>query len=186
MSDEKKQKGLLKSLADLPFIKKLKNVKHIEIIVLVIFFLIMLLICFGSGGLTSSTSKVESISPSNSTTYITTKEYVNFLENKLTDTLSNMKDVGNVRVMISVNGSTEIVFATNQTTTSSGQSTETENKIVLVDSKPLIVSEKLPEINGVVIVSSGAKDTKVRLDIISAVQTLLNIEANKIQVFVGN
>lgn len=181
MSDEKNQKGLIKSLTDLPFIKKLKSVKHIEIIILVIFFLILLLICFGGGVISTSSA---SVTETNTSTYNwTTQEYVESIESKLKKMLQNMKDVGNVEVMVSVSGNVQVVYLTNQTTSMSGQTTE---NIVLVDSKPVVVSEKLPEINGVIVISSGAKNTKVKLDIISAVQTLIDIESSKIQVFVGN
>lgn len=181
MSDEKNQRGLLKSLMDLPFIKKLKSIKHIEIIILVIFFLILLLICFGGGIInTSSNNTIEA----NTSTYnLTTKEYVEDVENKLKRMLQSMKDVGNVEVMVSVSGNVQIMYLTDQTTSVSGQTTE---NIVLVDSKPVVLSEKLPEINGIIIISSGAKNTKVKLDIISAVQTLIDIASSKIQVFVGN
>lgn len=150
----------------------------------------MLLICFGSGnGIFTSQAKSQIVN-ANSTSYITTKDYVESLETKLKTVLSNIQNVGNVEVMVSVIGSTEIVFATDEKVTNNGQTTQTENKIIFTEqngvSKPIVISEKLPEINGIVVVSSGAKDTKIKLDIISAVQTLLNIQANKIQVFVGN
>ena len=46
--------------------------------------------------------------------------------------------------------------------------------------------EILPNISGVVIVSSGASDINVKLNLLTATQTLLDIAQNKIQIYVGN
>lgn len=180
MNEQKQNNGVLKWLANLSFVKKLKSIKHIEVIILVIFFLVLLLICFGGGGFVSTHSN-STEQASTTSSYLSTKEYVQSVENRLKSVLKNIQNVGDVDVLLSVSGSVQTIFATEQTTTN-GKTTE---NIILVNSQPVVVSEKLPEINGVVIVSSGAKDTKVKLDIIMLVQTLIDIKADKIQVFVG-
>lgn len=190
MSEDKKQKGFLKSISEMSFVKKLKSIKHIEIIIVVIFILILLLICFGGSGLSIFSKTTESSQNSQSTTLVSTTEYVKSVENKLENLLSSIKGAGNVQVMISIDSSVEMKFATDETITTSGQTVEKETKIVLVEvngvDEPVIISQKLPSVNGVVVVCSGASDTKVKLDIIDAIQTLLNLESNKIQVFIGN
>lgn len=191
MSEDKKQKGSLKSIGELSFVKKLKNIKHIEIIIVVIFILILLLICFGGSGLSVFSKSAETSSNlSQSTTLVSTTEYVKTMESKLENLLSSIKGAGNVQVMISIDSSVEMKFATDETITTSGQTVEKETKLVLVEvdgtNEPVIISQKLPSINGIVVVCSGASDTKVKLDIINAIQTLLNLESSNIQVFVGN
>ena len=62
-------------------------------------------------------------------------------------------------------------------------------KIIVVTqngkSSPLIVKEIYQNISGVVIVASGAENVEVRLNIINAVETVLGVSANKIQVLSG-
>lgn len=193
MSEDKKTQGFLKSISELSFVKKLKSIKHIEIIIVVIFVLILLLICFSGNNVFGFLSKAEKASTSSSVstqTYFSASEYTLKMENKLKNVLSQIKDVGKVEVMISIDNDAEIVFATDEVITTSGQTIKTENNIIFIESggekKPIIINEKMPNVSGVVIVSSGAKDTKVKLDIISAVETLLDIDSSKIQVFVGN
>lgn len=192
MSDEKKQKGLFKSLSELSFVKKLKSIKHIEIIILVIFILILLLICFSGTSVFSffNTTNNEQSAVSTQTTYTNAVSYSESLENKLKQLLSSIKNAGNIEVMVSIDGSSTLTFATEQIVTSNGQTTQTETKIIYVEnngvSSPIIINEKLPKINGVVVVSSGANDVNVRLNILQAVQIILDIEASKIQIFAGN
>ena len=191
MSDDKKKKGLFSSLSELSFVKKLKNIKHIEIIIVVIFILILLLICFaGNNTFSFLSNKQTTASSSNNIMYVSTSDYVSNIESKLKSILSNVNGAGNVEVMISVDGSSEIQFATDETITTNGQTTEKTINIVFVTkdgvNQPIITSEKLPKINGVVVVSSGAKNTKVKLQLMSAIQTLINIDCDKIQILEGN
>lgn len=191
MSDDKKKKSLFSSLSELSFVKKLKNIKHIEVIIVVIFVLILLLICFAGNNTFSFLSNQQTATSSSSNiTYVSTSDYVLNIESKLKSILSNVNGAGKVEVMVSVDGSSEIQFATDEVITTSGQTTEKTVNIVFVTkdgvSQPIITSEKLPKINGVVVVSSGAKNTKVKLELMSAVQTLVNIDCDKIQILEGN
>ena len=54
------------------------------------------------------------------------------------------------------------------------------------ENSTIVIEEVLPKIKGVVVVSSGAKDISVKLNIINAIQTLLDLSDNKIQILVGN
>ena len=75
------------------------------------------------------------------------------------------------------------------TTTSTGSVTTTTTEPIIVkvngEESPLVLKETLPEIKGVIVVSSGASDVKIKLDIITAVTTVLGIDSNKVEVFVG-
>lgn len=167
--------------------KYLKNNKIFVPLVLLIVVIIALVLLPGS-----------SVSNQSSTsTYTTTAEYVASLENKLETVLESIKGAGNVKVMVSVDSGPELIFATNSdenttTTTTNADSvtnvTVQKEPIIISTSngdEPLILYEKLPEIKGVIVVSSGANDTYVKLQLISAVQAVLGINSSQIEVFAG-
>ncbi|MGN1223270.1 MAG: hypothetical protein ACI4T1_03975 [Christensenellales bacterium] len=195
MSDEKKP-TLMDNLLKLPFFKKLKNIKHIEIIICIIFISLLLLIYF-YGGVKTKTNKSESTSKLTVETlsYTTTDEYAKLLEDKLENIIGSLKGVGNISVMVNLKSGSELVVAT---------STEEENvyssngdKInqtiiktpIMVEengtSKPVILMELAPEIEGVIVVAGGADDVNVKLNIYKLLQAILSISSDKIQVFAG-
>ena len=193
MSDEKekKKKGLFSSILELSFIKKLKSIKHIEIIILVIFVLILLLICFSGQNTFSffkNDSQTSSLEETNNV-LTRTSDYKKQLESELKSLISSIKDVKNVEVLVSLKSSVELELAKDETTITSSSKVETNNKIILIEqnktSVPIILKETLPEIESIVIVAGGAEDVNTRLSIITAVQTLFNINANKIEVIIG-
>ena len=169
--------------------EKLKNIKHIEVIILVIFIAVLLLI-YSS---TFSNNKDNEIT----TTALTTEEYANYLENKLVNVLSHINGAGQVSVMVTLSCGVEYVYATNTeevvtesvvsgTTTTK---TTTIEEIIMVSvagkSSPLILKENLPKVSGVIIVSSGARDLSVRLELQKAVEALLDIKGECIEILIG-
>jgi len=171
MSEEKKQK---KSLFDsLPFLNKLKQVKHIGLIVTIIFILILLLILFGGFG--NSKSFLTFSNSSNTSTTYQSNQYVDGLESKLKNLLGKIKGAKDVEVMIAYENGTTYVGQNSSDTSlvSAGKTSNTSETT-------------LPKITGVVIVSSGASDISVRLNMLMATETLLGLSADKIQIFVGN
>ena len=48
---------------------------------------------------------------------------------------------------------------------------------------PFVISEKMPEIQGALIVSEGEDNVYVKSAIVEAAQALLNVPSNKIAVF---
>lgn len=161
MSEEKKA-GKLSFLDNLKIVKKIKQNKHIGLIVVVIFVLILLLLLFSDFNF--NTSKMEMLETS---TYSTYYQYAETLENKLKNVLGKIKGVGNIEVMVSLDNNS--INVSNSSTSSDEQSVEI-----------------LPNVSGVVIVSSGASDINVKLNLLTATQTLLDIAQNKIQIYVGN
>ncbi|MBQ8431054.1 MAG: hypothetical protein IJX26_03865, partial [Clostridia bacterium] len=82
------------------WLEKLKNVKHIEIIIIVIFAIVIFLIynsSFKSSSKGGGSSSYEEYSGE-----VTITQYVSNLENNLEKTLSNIKGVSNVNVMITL------------------------------------------------------------------------------------
>ncbi len=169
--------------------EKLKNIKHFEIIIVVVFCAILLLI-YSS---TFSSTKSEK----NTLTALTTEEYAEYLENKLSNVLSQINGAGNVSVMVTLACGVEYVYATNATEETTSQTnngvtttqTTTTEELILVSQSgkdsPLVIKENLPKVSGVLIVSSGASNISVMLELQKAVMALLEIDAEDIEILVG-
>ena len=166
--------------------------KNLKIIVLIIIFIVALVVFFKLSGEKSS-SKTSSVSSSQ--VYLTSLEYSQALEQKLEGVLSQVKGAGQVKVMISLDGSPELKYAmdsdTNVSNSSNGitSSTSSESPILVGkngSTSPLILTEILPKVKGVIVVSSGANDISIKLDILNSVSTLLGISTDKINVLKGN
>ena len=190
MSEEKKEKQGLKFFREWPLLKKLKQVKHIGLIVTVIFVLILLIILFGNFNFLNFTNSSVNTSQSKVYTYTSSSEYAQNLEYKLKTIIGKIKGAGNVDVMITLEGGTNLLLASNETknVNTDGVTSVSASPIILEqngDSSPLVIGENLPKIRGVVVVSSGASDVAVRLNILNAVQTLLDLQDSQIQILVG-
>ncbi len=121
-------------------------------------------------------------------------------EERLKKVLSAIKGAGEVEVMISYKSSKEIIPAMN-TVESHTQTEETDSnggvrKITQTDTntqpvslstqsgtQPLITKEIEPEIQGVIVVAEGADDFRVKIELLNAVQTVLGLKANQVEVF---
>ncbi len=120
-----------------------------------------------------------------STNYDTVEvEYSTTLENKLKSVISKISNAGQVDVLVTLESGYEYEYATEETTkttsSSSGQVTSTTSSMVIVSGSPVIVKQIYPKVKGVVVVASGAKDAFVRMSIINAVVTSLEIDQSNI------
>ena len=103
--------------------------------------------------------------------------------------------------MITLDGSSQLILAyetesksnTTDNTTSSGTSTKTNNTTanstpIIINSNgqstPLVLSEIMPDVKGVVVVCEGANNIRVKLNILEAVQALLGVSSSQIEIFV--
>lgn len=196
MSEEKstKKESLLQKL---PFFKKLKSIKNIEIVIAVLIISLMFLIYFstlGKGGDTSNKSS-ESVTDIQ---YTSASQYVKELETRLENALSKIQGAGQVSVVITISSSSELIIAktieTNKktdTSTQNGVTTKTENveiieKPIIIDGKngdePIVLLEVMPKISGIVVVAEGANDVNVKLNILKAIQALLTIPSGNIEI----
>lgn len=141
-----------------------------------------------------TSTKVSSASSSeDGVSYTSSLEYIAILEDKLNKVLSGINGAGKTQVMITIDSSSILTIAKNEETktvsSSGGSTTTTTSEPIYVTangkSNPLIIGETLPEIKGVIVVSSGASDVRVKMDIINAVRTALGISSDIIEVFVG-
>ncbi|WP_042271861.1 stage III sporulation protein AG [Faecalimicrobium dakarense] len=118
------------------------------------------------------------------------------IESKLKNILSKIEGVGDVHVMITFESSEEIQPAfnsnsstekTQETDAKGGERTVTtsnENKTMITSSSnnPVVLKTNEAKIKGVVIVSSGASDPKIKETIYSVAQTALQVSGHQIEV----
>ena len=167
--------------------------KNIKILVLIIVAVVGIII-FGFNAGDKKTSSIISNNVDAVSGYMTTLEYCSLLESKLMSVLSSIDGAGNVSVMVSVEGSPELVYAsdnknTSSTNSSGTSSSTTSSSPIIVDvgssNSALILTENLPAVKGVVVVSSGAGNVAVKSNITNAVSTLLGISVDQVSVLKG-
>jgi len=124
--------------------------------------------------------------------------YIDELENKLEQTIAGMEGAGEVLVMITCKDTGEKILDKNQPYESETEQAKEDGKesertsihsdqeTVLIeqegDTAPIVVLEKYPVIEGVVVVCEGGDNVALALRIKEAVQALFNIDAHKIVV----
>lgn len=130
---------------------------------------------------------------------MTDKEYTVWLEQRLTDALSQVAEVGEVQVMITLCSSRELVIereqpmtrsATNEADSQGGSrvvnQVETGDSVVYRSegnvSEPYVIKTLPPEIEGVLVVAEGAGSGTVNRTITAVVQALFGVEAHKVSV----
>ncbi|NLY67730.1 MAG: stage III sporulation protein AG [Tissierellia bacterium] len=124
-------------------------------------------------------------------------DYSTYLERKLEDILSQLKGVGEVKVMITLEETTEIVPAFNTTknneTTKETDSQGGTREIVREDmtiqlvtgdeGSPIVLKEIKPTIKGIIVIAEGAEDLHVKEMLYEAVKTVLGIPGNRVEVY---
>ena len=193
-SEPKSKKGPLSRFMKLDIKKK---IQYLAILLVII---VILTIYFASSG--SITKKQENkTSQSNAQEQISEQE-ASGIEQQLKYTLSQIQGAGRVEVMITYESSSEIVPAisvdkqtsTTTDTRDSGTSTtnteNTQSEVVTIGgsggNSALVLKEKSPEIRGVIVVAEGADNIAVKLNLLSAVQTLLNVSPDQVDVYKMN
>ena len=191
-----------KGLSLKEFFKRLKKIKNIEYFILVLAIAIVIGLfsnwfqSVNRGQETSLVQNQENSPPTGSDDKDTQDQ-----EYRLKKILSSMKGAGRVEVMISYKTGKELIPAMNTVESN----TETEEKdsnggirkerqvdtnsqpvsmTTSEGSQPLITREIQPEVLGVVVIAEGAEDIRVRMELQQAVQTVLGVHANQVDVFV--
>ena len=175
---------------------KLDVKKKIQYLAILLIIIVILVIYFSSGSLVSK--KQENTAPA-ATPEAPGTSMTDSIEEKLAATLSQIEGAGDVEVMITYESTSEIVpaFSVDRQTTTitdnreSGTSTtnteNTQSEVVTVGgnggSSALILKEISPKIRGVIVVAEGADDITVRLNLLNAVQTLLNVGPRQVDVY---
>ena len=183
------------------FIEKVKKIKNIE------YFIFILAIAIIIGLFGNWFQPEEDIQTVNGnydpieTQQTVAQEEGSDQEYRLKKVLSTIKGAGKVEVMITFKSGTELIPAMN--TVESNTETEERDsnggirRVSQVDSnsqpvsmttsegtKPLITREVQPEILGVIVVAEGAEDIRVQMELQKAVQTVLGVHSNQVDIFV--
>ena len=160
---------------------RLKKVKHIELYIAGIAVAVMLIIYFGSQPFSGSPSSSASSKPGQ-TAPAAKEDYCARIERELTETLSRMDGAGETKVVVNWESSVEAVIA--YITNASQNGTSASPQIVSGggSQSPIVLKEIYPKAVGVVVMTQGGTDVKVKLDIINAVSVLLDIKPDRIQV----
>lgn len=125
--------------------------------------------------------------------------YVESLEKRLSESLSQITGVGPVEVMISLQSSAELVVekeqsaqknTTTETDAEGGKRTASEHttqeSTVYAsegsEKSPLVVKTIVPQVEGVLVVAKGAGNGTVNRTIVEIVQALFGLEAHKVKV----
>lgn len=191
ISNDKQKTSILTKFNNLLKDNKILKIKGGKIVVPLILLCVVVIMYLN---FTSTTIKTSNTSDGGGSVNFTSGlDYINQIEEKLENVLGSIKNAGKTSVMISVDSSPKLTIATNieekSVTTSSGTTVTTVTEPIIItkngESNPLVLMETLPEIKGVIVVSAGASDVKVKLDIITAVKALLNIPSSSIEVFTG-
>lgn len=164
------------------FFEKFKKIKHIQIYLAIAIGLVICAVYLASIS-KPKTDKNENISTED---YSSAMEYVDYLENKLCNVLSKISGAGKVEVVISLESGFTYEYATDtetKTMVSGGtETTVTTETVILVSNEPIIIKENYPLIKGVVVVAEGAENVGVKLNILTAVETVLEVDRNNITV----
>ncbi len=189
-----------KSIKDL--IAKLKRIKNVEWVAIILVFSIIISIYASSQSRPPDGSQDEAPSENDTGPHWVEEglSSENRDERRLKEILSAIKGAGKVEVMITYTSGKEIITA--MTTVESITTTEEEDNSggtrminqrdknsqpsTFNDSegtKPIILKEVEPEIKGVIIISEGAEDIRVKMELMKAVQVALGIKPNQVEVF---
>lgn len=199
--DEQKTKIMEKWSERFPVIKVSKEKKE-KIAILFLLGVFFLLVATPVSSITSDKNTLTTNTNSTETEEIKQNvkndEYISMLENKLEQTIEGMEGAGKVHVMITLEDSGEKILDKNQPYESSSEfvkedgkeseisTIQSDSQTVLIDvdgdTSPIIIQERYPDIEGVVVVCEGGDDSKTSLRIKEAVQALFSIDTHKIVV----
>jgi stage III sporulation protein AG len=124
---------------------------------------------------------------------IETNSYISEQEKKLCEMLKRINGVSEPFVMITIDSSSEYIYASKQTikesSSKNGETTQKEvhKDIILYEDEkksksPILVKEIQPKIKGVAVVCKGISNADMQLKIINLVSTVLNLPTNKVYV----
>ena len=156
------------------FFASLKQKKNLEILIALIAVVILLIVYFSSK--ISSGKKEQEDTVQHET-------YCEKTENSIVSALKSMQGVGKVKIAVNWECGVEKIIA--YSTSGNGNNVNTTPTVIQSQgsSSPIILKEVYPKALGVVIICEGGNDIAVKLNVINAVSTLLDIPPNKVNVY---
>lgn len=181
--------------------KKIENIVFLIIVLIITIIIINTILKDDSDTSTDNSQNItDKVLAGNTTNSSGASVSSDDLEENLAEILSTIKDVGKVNVFINYSESSKtIAMYDEKTTTSSTEetdssggvrnttSTETQKNVICSEDSgnQVPVTEKIvmPTIEGAIITAEGASNSKVKANIVSAVQAATGLSIDKIQVF---
>lgn len=169
-----------------------KKTQYLAVLLVVAIILAIYFSSLDTGGAKKTDDKAEAGAP------VETISSDTEMEDRLKRVLSKVDGVGDVDVIINYESTAERVPAFSedrQVSKSDSQDTSSETTSEKSDiatvqgngaSEALIVKENQPEVRGVIVVAQGAEDISVRMNLLNAVTTLLNVSADKVEILKMN
>jgi stage III sporulation protein AG len=161
--------------------KNWAKLKKSDWIVLALAGVLLLVIAMPTG---ENSEKEEIVEPvvSAQSTEETEQTYLLELEQRVAEALTQMEGVGEARVIITAADEGEHVVE-KDLTVSDGSSEETTVYVETKDATyPYIQKEKLPEVEGIMVVAEGGGNPTVVSEISEALQALFSVDAHRIKV----
>ena len=130
------------------------------------------------------------------TAEMSTAQYVAALQKQMEATLGAIEGVGKIKVMVTVEGSTQYVYAQDEKSSLDEEESYNDQKLERLQKKQDIesmyifvdgsnrqaqkIQEIEPQVKGVVVVCQGAGSSVVKMRVTEAVTTLLAIDSNQV------
>ena len=185
-----------------------KNLKKDQLLILLLTGILLMVIAVPTGKTKENASSASGSNTgktvSGTSTGTDEEAYTTYLEDRLSQTLSQIEGAGDVKVMITLKSSAEKVLdkdteSDQETVTEedsqggtrqSSKESKKESTVYGTDGEsssqengsPYVSKELSPEIGGVVVIADGGGNAVVKENISSAVQALFDIEPHKIRI----
>ncbi len=105
---------------------------------------------------------------------VSAEEYRAELTTEISELCAEMQGVGRVKVMITLDGGTEYVYAKNEGSSS--------HSYITYSGEGLLLTQNLPKVKGVSILCDGANSIEVRKELTEMLCALLDIGANSVSI----
>lgn len=110
-------------------------------------------------------------------------DYESRMEQRLEELLGNVEGVGQVRVMLTFQGTGEKIVEKDR---SSGSEESREETVYeergSSERAPYVTSETNPKVDGVLVIAEGGGNSHIRQEILEAAQALFGVDAHKIKI----
>ncbi len=180
--------------------KKIENIVVFIVILIITIIVINMILKDDNKEKTKQTNSIGKTLAQTGEKVIETSSTEYDLEQRLSEILSKIEGVGNVKVLITYAQSSEKNYMYNEDSTTSDteekdsgggnrkiSQTSTKKEVIYeeIDGKkvPITQSTIMPKIEGAVILASGANNSEVKIKITQAVEAATGLATHKIQVF---
>lgn len=115
------------------------------------------------------------------------ESYANSLEKSLEKTLNQMKEISEAEVMITLKSGFEYVPAYESGENSFSKESGNQGKMIVLkkqggSEEAFVVTEKLPVVQGVLVIAKGADNSETKWHVVEAVKTIFDIPTSKVKV----